>query len=68
MSEPDYAEALRLIRKHRYPGDTIGQMFIRVARELEANTEYGETCDACGKLLVCRHCGKLGSAAVGATE
>ena len=32
---PDYAEALRLIRKHKQPGDTIGKMFIRVAKSLE---------------------------------
>jgi hypothetical protein len=31
----DYAEALRLIRKHMQPGDTLGMMFMRVAKELE---------------------------------
>lgn len=30
-----YAEAMRLIRKHMQPGDTIGKMFMRVARELD---------------------------------
>lgn len=35
MTDPDYAEALRLIRKHKQPGDTIGKMFLRVAKELE---------------------------------
>lgn len=35
---PDYAEALRLIRKHMQPGDTLGQMFMRVAKELERIT------------------------------
>jgi hypothetical protein len=32
----DYAEALRLIRKHMQPGDTVGMMFMRVAKALEA--------------------------------
>jgi len=32
---PDYAEALRLIRKHMQPGDTVGMMFMRVAKALE---------------------------------
>lgn len=32
-----YTEALRLIRKHMLPGDTLGMMFMRVARELEAS-------------------------------
>ncbi|WP_291869700.1 hypothetical protein [Bradyrhizobium sp.] len=31
----DYAEALRLIRKHMHPGDTLGMMFMRVAKALE---------------------------------
>ena len=35
MNEPDYAEALRLIRKHMQPGDTIGKMFMRVAKAME---------------------------------
>ena len=63
MNEPNYAEALRLIRKHKQPGDTIGKMFIRVAQALEAedNTQSGEVCDGCGKLLICRHCGKFRS-------
>lgn len=61
-NEADYAEALRLIRKHMQPGDKIGMMFVRVAKELEAKTEYGEVCAGCGKLLICRHCGKFRSA------
>lgn len=35
MSDPDYAEALRLIRKHMQPGDTLGKMFMRVAKAME---------------------------------
>jgi hypothetical protein len=35
MTDPDYDEALRLIRKHKQPGDTIGKMFMRVAKALE---------------------------------
>ena len=35
MTDPDYAEALRLIRKHKQPGDTVGKMFMRVAKALE---------------------------------
>ncbi len=31
----DYDEALRMIRKHMKPGDTLGQMFMRVAKALE---------------------------------
>lgn len=31
----DYAEVLRLIRKHMRPGDTVGMMFMRVAKDLE---------------------------------
>lgn len=31
----DYAEALRLIRLHMQPGDTLGMMFMRVAKELD---------------------------------
>lgn len=38
-NEPDYAEALRLIRKHKQPGDTIGKMFMRVAKALEEKPE-----------------------------
>jgi hypothetical protein len=57
-----YAEALRLIRKHMQPGDTVGKMFLRLAKELEVTTEAGEVCDGCGKLLICRHCGKFRSA------
>lgn len=60
MNEPDYAEALRLIREYKQPGDTIGKMFIRVAKALEA-TESGEVCIGCGKVLICRHCGRLRS-------
>lgn len=61
MSDPDYAEALRLIRKHKQPGDTIGKMFMRVAKALEAVetrlvpdwedveqlTNVARWCDAC---------------------
>ncbi|HJU06583.1 MAG TPA: hypothetical protein VJ692_15655 [Nitrospiraceae bacterium] len=35
MSDIDLAEALRLIRKHMEPGDTLGKMFLRVAKELD---------------------------------
>jgi hypothetical protein len=42
---PDYAEALRLIRKHMQPGDTLGMMFMRVAKELEATER--PTCPTC---------------------
>lgn len=31
----DLDEALRLIRQHMQPGDTLGKMFLRVARALE---------------------------------
>lgn len=31
----DLDEALRLIRRHMQPGDTLGRMFMRVARALE---------------------------------
>lgn len=31
----DYAEILRLIRLHMHSGDTLGMMFMRVAKELE---------------------------------
>lgn len=62
-----YAEALRLIRKHMQPGDTVGKMFIRVAQELESTTEAGEVCDGCGKLLICRNCGKFRSPAPATT-
>ena len=55
----DYVEVLRLIRQHMQPGDTVGKMFMRVAKALE--TETGEVCDGCGRLLVCRHCGKFRS-------
>lgn len=55
-----YDEALRLIRKHMLPGDTLGAMFMRVARALETEAT-GEVCDGCGKLLICRHCGKFRS-------
>lgn len=80
----DYAEALRLIRKHMQPGDTLGMMFMRVAKALESkvdenkvkeftesvfgidlsamDTEAGEVCDGCSRLLICRHCGKFRSA------
>ena len=40
--EIDYAEALRMIRKHMRPGDTLGKMFMRVARELEKSDKLGE--------------------------
>ena len=59
-TKADYEEALRLIRQHMRPGDTVGKMFLRVAKALE--TEAGEVCDGCGRLLVCRHCGKFRSA------
>jgi hypothetical protein len=40
----DYAEALRLIRKHMQPGDTIGKMFLRVAGALEqCRTPFAST-------------------------
>jgi hypothetical protein len=57
----DYAEALRMIRKHMQPGDTVGKMFMRVAKALETEqfTQFGEVCDGCGKVLICRNCGKF---------
>jgi len=48
-----------MIRKHMQPGDTVGKMFMRVAKAMEAET--GEVCDGCGKLLICRNCGKFRS-------
>lgn len=40
----DYAEALRLIRKHMKPGDTVGKMFLRVARALDdCKTPFAST-------------------------
>lgn len=43
MSETHYAEALRLIRKHMQPGDTLGRMFMRVAKALdEPNGKRGD--------------------------
>lgn len=41
MTTPDYAEALRLIRKYMQPGDTLGMMFMRVAKALEATEKAG---------------------------
>lgn len=35
MTDVDYAKALRLIRKHMQPGDTVGKMFMRLASALE---------------------------------
>jgi hypothetical protein len=35
VSEDIYAEALRLVRKHMQPGDTVGKMFMRVAKKLD---------------------------------
>lgn len=63
MNETNYAEALRLIRKHMQPGDTVGKMFMRVAKVLEAEqfTQSGEVCDGCGKVLICQNCGKFRS-------
>lgn len=44
MSEQDYAEALRLIRNHMQPGDTIGKMYLRVAKTLEeCGTPFAST-------------------------
>lgn len=40
----DYAEALRLIRRHMQPGDTVGKMFLRVASALEkCSTPFAST-------------------------
>ena len=63
MSDVDLSEALRLIRKHMQLGDTVGKMFLRVAKVLEAEqfTQSGEVCDGCGKVLICRNCGKFRS-------
>jgi hypothetical protein len=63
MSDEGFSEALRLIRKHMQPGDTVGKMFLRVAKVLEAEqfTQLGEVCDGCGKVLICRNCGKFRS-------
>lgn len=43
----DYDEALRLIRQHMQPGDTVGQMFMRAARALEeCRTPFASTLTA----------------------
>lgn len=40
----DYAEAIRLIRRHMQPGDTVGKMFLRVAKALEeCKTPFAST-------------------------
>lgn len=40
----DYAETLRLIRNHMQPGDTVGKMFLRLARTLEdCKTPFAST-------------------------
>jgi hypothetical protein len=40
----DYAEALKLIRRHMRPGDTVGKMFLRVAGALEqCSTPFAST-------------------------
>lgn len=44
----DYAEALRLIRQHMRPGDTVGKMFLRAAKELESMKKPKERCPTCG--------------------
>lgn len=56
---PDYAEALRLIRKHQQPGDTLGMMFMRVAKTLEATEAEEEMTEA--NVYVCSNpsCGTV---------
>lgn len=59
VASPDYAEALRLIRKHQQPGDTLGMMFMRVAKTLEATGAEEEMTEA--NVYVCSNpsCGAV---------